>query len=443
MYKFSQYCLVSNSPRSELILFNTLNGRLVKFGSSQDTLKKMLVLKSFDIDANNTLHSFLKDNLFIVPDDYDEFSRAQKYCKMILRNNNVLSLIIMPTMACNFRCSYCYENHKTTVLTEKVKENIVSYIANHINRFDSIEIQWFGGEPLLEIDNMIALSKEIKNTCEQNGKLFRSSITTNGYLLDTHIIEALFNDCNTRTFMITLDGNRESHNCQRPHIYASDSYDSVLRGLLNLKKTNYDFQIIVRTNVTKKMMQFNMECFFNEMYDLFGTDDRFSFMIRKVFGLPEDDTPSIDDMKNLYQIMYRIGLKLTADYQLSYGGNGICYAAKPNHYCIGPDGSVYKCTVQFDNEKNHIGSISNLNFDQSKKIDFWEKSTERLLEGKKICMKCEYFPICAGISCPANISFDLKNNTCSIYNNFKITNEQIVIHSNDINLCIDWDRKDR
>lgn len=440
MFKFSKYCITNSSPHNEMIIFNTLNGKMVKFGASQNILKP-LISAPFEYDESDPLHSFLKENQFIVPENYDEFYRAKKYCNMVLKNNNVLSLIVMPTMACNFRCSYCYENHETVVFSETVKKSIVSYITENIAKFDSVEIQWFGGEPLLQINDMVSISRAIKTICAEKGKSFRSSITTNGYLLDSHTIDVLYNDCNTRMYMITLDGGRETHNSQRPHIHESNSYDAVIAGLINLKKTQYDFQIVIRTNVTKKMMQYDMEQFFNEMNDLFGADGRFSFMIRRVFGLPELETASLNDMKELYSIMYQIGLKITTDYRLSYGGNGICYAAKRYHYCIGPDGSVYKCSVQFSNENNQIGSILDPYFDQSKKLEYWEQSTERFREGERICRNCEYYPICAGISCPANIRFDLKKNTCTIYDNYKIVNEQIIIHSNNPSLCLDWDRK--
>ena len=75
---------------------------------------------------------------------------------------------------------------------------IVSYITENIAKFDSVEIQWFGGEPLLQVNDMVSISRAIKTICEEKGKSFRSSITTNGYLLDSHTIDVLYNDCNTR-----------------------------------------------------------------------------------------------------------------------------------------------------------------------------------------------------------------------------------------------------
>ena len=128
MYNFSKYCIFNYTPKGELIIFNTLNGKLVKFNETKKRIERLRNLNSFEFQDNDLLHVYLKDSLFIVPCGYDEFTRAQKYCKMFLKNAQLFSVIIMPTLNCNFNCTYCYEVHENKSLTQNITNRIVDFL---------------------------------------------------------------------------------------------------------------------------------------------------------------------------------------------------------------------------------------------------------------------------------------------------------------------------
>ena len=76
---------------------------------------------------------------YIVSQKYDE-EKALELRKMnILSNDKVLSIIIMPTEECNFRCKYCYETFKKGKMSNKIQEAILKYVQKNIKNYIKIK----------------------------------------------------------------------------------------------------------------------------------------------------------------------------------------------------------------------------------------------------------------------------------------------------------------
>ena len=63
--------------------------------------------------------------------------------------NNALRLILMPTEACNFRCTYCYEDFRYKRMDDSVVTGVKRFLDLRASHLSQLEISWFGGEPLL------------------------------------------------------------------------------------------------------------------------------------------------------------------------------------------------------------------------------------------------------------------------------------------------------
>src|SRR5690242_21908734 len=63
-------------------------------------------------------------------------------------SSNYLNLIILPTEACNFRCTYCYETFENKKMSRSVVTGAKSLISARAGDVDAFDIGWFGGEPL-------------------------------------------------------------------------------------------------------------------------------------------------------------------------------------------------------------------------------------------------------------------------------------------------------
>lgn len=64
---------------------------------------------------------------FLVGDDVREVDAINEANRMKRYENKVMRLTLMPTMACNFSCWYCYENHHASRMTQQARNNNQTY----------------------------------------------------------------------------------------------------------------------------------------------------------------------------------------------------------------------------------------------------------------------------------------------------------------------------
>jgi len=99
------------------------------------------------------------------------------------KNRRVCMLIV--THACNLQCSYCYESHKGNkkMSFEVAKQCILREVdfVKKSSEFTEIEIDFMGGEPLLNFDLIRKVVEWME--CARLGIPFITGCATNGTLL--------------------------------------------------------------------------------------------------------------------------------------------------------------------------------------------------------------------------------------------------------------------
>lgn len=138
------------------------------------------------------------------------------------------------TNKCNLRCNYCLRNleqEENCISTEKLRD-IGKFITTYCDEYKiaNISVQAWGGEPLLEKNKIIALTKFIT---PQKTKV-HYSIETNATLLTNDVIEELYK--NHIGIGISIDGDRKCHDLQRTFVSGKGSYDTVKKNLLQAQK---------------------------------------------------------------------------------------------------------------------------------------------------------------------------------------------------------------
>jgi uncharacterized protein len=156
----------------------------------------------------------MKDYGFLVNDDMDEKKRLKVSERLTRYNSQDLSLTIAPTLNCNMACPYCYEQKGNNgAMSSDVISGIVSFVENYMSshKVRRLNIVWYGGEPLLELNTITKLAKYLHSLCSENGVKYYSGIITNGSLLTYEVAEILKNDCNVSYVQVTIDGLKEIH----------------------------------------------------------------------------------------------------------------------------------------------------------------------------------------------------------------------------------------
>lgn len=148
-------------------------------------------------------------------------------------NSKSLYFIIDSTKHCNLNCIYCFRNlnDKRKISKSKLKD-VCTYILNVVKskNIKRINIQMWGGEPLLALDNI----EYVVNFFKDTDIIAKIDIETNGTLITDEIAKKL-HDWNI-SIGVSIDGTDKHQNFQRKLVNGQDSMELVKNGIKNLKK---------------------------------------------------------------------------------------------------------------------------------------------------------------------------------------------------------------
>ncbi len=372
------------------------------------------LLNSCDqIDAHPEDHEMLQEMIrggFIVDESINELDKIK-----ILSNSGrygmtrVWGLTIVPTLACNFVCDYCFEEKKNIYMNKEVEDAIIALIENNISNYEALEICWFGGEPLLAYDTIISLSERMMDLCKKKGKNYSATMISNGYLLSNHQYEKL-RDQQVRQIQITIDGTKEVHN-ERRRLKGSSigGFDRILQNVKELVKY---LHVRIRINIDKTNIDQAKKVV--ELFDDIENRDHISFNL----GLLTDNEYvnqslscnffSIEEYSYLsYEFNQYLRQKGFSFHQELYDPKvklNHCLADRIDSILIDPSGDIYKCFQNVGDTKYCIGNLlKNENI-----LDIQARGSRYILSSpleNMSCSSCDILPLCMG-GCPAYFSKD-------------------------------------
>lgn len=417
-FKASRFNARVQSDDGTLIIYNSSSGAIAGLtGEEIPSIRKALT--KGNISESSDLIDELALGNFVVPEDLDESALLKDIINTrISGGRRHLHLILLPTEECNFRCVYCFEFFKRGTMRQDVQDGVLKWLELNMHRFDSMYLEWFGGEPFHALDVVLSMGQEIKNITEKHGVRFTSAATTNGYYLDLPAMNRLL-EIGCKTFVISIDGVKEEHDKRRILKDGGGTFDVITNNLKELKKSDLDFQIKFRHNFDPSSLE-RAEDFIEFISANFGGDDRFTDVnIRPIgrWGGPNDENISICEAKAGVNSKYALLEKAlergfhdqsVKSYLQPHGY--VCYASDPNSYVIGADGQIMKCTLELDtDERNIVGQVkADGEFEIDKvKFDQW------VLSGSDdaTCHSCFMSPACQGAAC-AKERMDSGNRPC-------------------------------
>lgn len=396
-------------------IFNYFMNRDKHFLIYNTLYSKLYLLNKEDWDYLRTLNSSSnrfasqKLNLFfqhglVVESDTEEKALMYHIIRSVIYENR-LSVTIIPTEACNFRCTYCFEPHDDNFMTDETEKSIVKFFKRNIHGNKSVQIEWFGGEPLLQKDRVLRIMRSVQQSCQKSGVPFFASMVTNGYLLDLDLFEELV-DSGVYYYQITIDGPEIIHNNQRKYVNGGPTFDRVYGNILKIKEgsRHNHFHIVIRSNLSKPDFD-QYKNFIEVVRPIFGNDKRFLFSCEPIYDWGGETVKSLKN--TMFDKRSQLTDQLLQDKNFSsmYMFDSIdslssrrCIAGKSHGFMINYDGNIYKCGMSIDNEKfTRLGSI-----DQNGSMVINEANNARFLElGKEYdkCNGCCWLPQCLICNC--------------------------------------------
>jgi len=175
-------------------------------------------------EAYAELYTLFEEGQLFAEDAYD--SLADK-----LGPSPVKALCLNISHDCNLRCAYCFAGKGVysggrALMSEETGKKAIDYLISHSGGRKSLEVDFFGGEPLLNFDVIRAVVAYAKERGKETGKYFRFTVTTNGLLLDDEKTEYL--NCEMNNIVLSLDGRRDVNDRVRVHADGTGCYDDIV-----------------------------------------------------------------------------------------------------------------------------------------------------------------------------------------------------------------------
>ena len=295
------------------------------------------------------------------------------------------SVTLLMTEQCNLRCSYCYEEFKYKKSNEEELRKILLLLETLSKTYSTIDVSFFGGEPMLAYNNINRIIRENKNLPSE----LNYSITTNGVFLSEEKSRFLVEN-NLRQVQITLDGAKEDHDSIRTNKKKNPTFETIYNNAKNFKKLSGEFNFVFRVNASP-LNSSHLDRLFYSLVEDFSDDPRFMVLLRPVgkWGGVNDttletlNTIEFSDIKKLFK-------NIVPEKMQWAGVPSTCYAALPNHLLVYPDGRLGKCTVGIHDDINSIGNITNegkIDIDKNK-FAFW---TRGFVSGRSDQKGCPYW----------------------------------------------------
>jgi uncharacterized protein len=193
---------------------------------------------------------------FVKPDDYiekgylvDPLNEQKYFRKRYLefidkRDTDEIQIFYVPSYACNFNCSYCYQDEYNQPPAHFNKDILKAFFQFIDIKFSDRRkyITVFGGEPLLNN----ASQKEFFThfIAETKIRQLDVAVVTNGYYLEEYI--DILKNGNIREIQVTLDGTEKIHNNRRMLKGGGTSFLKIVRGI--------DLALASKINVNLRMV---------------------------------------------------------------------------------------------------------------------------------------------------------------------------------------------
>lgn len=362
----------------------------------------------------------LKKVDIVIPYELNQIDLIRINNRANIFDNRSYRLTINPTLECNFKCWYCYEKHPQG----KISESLMSAIINHIKkkieieRISSLQLDWFGGEPLLYFDEvMYPLLVQIKKIADENKVLFTSSATTNGFLIDEEKVRK-FEEVGLNSFQITLDGNKKQHDKIRFTSKKEGSFDQIIKNI-NLLAQIKKVDIALRINYIEKTL-INIESIIPELS--MQAKAKVTVKFQQVWQDSAKKQVCAEECENKF---VNLGLKVD---QSRFNRNGyVCYADKLQQALINYDGKVFKCTARDFTSYPEDGILLNSGDIEWNTLSMIKRFGKATFENKH-CLACNLLPVCFGPCSQKMIEFNKKDNfkqICSKGGIIKIINREI------------------
>lgn len=360
-------------------------------------------------EAYEELIDLVKEEVLYSKDLYEEIAMAGDESESYIK-----ALCLNVIHDCNLRCKYCFADEGEykgcrKPMSAEVGKRAIDYVLENSGNIKNIEVDLFGGEPLMVFDTI----KEIVDYAKEKDKLYNKNIrftmTTNSTLLNDEIIDYI--DKNMGNIILSIDGRKEVNDNVRIRVDGSGCYDRILPNIKKMvDRRDPSKQYYARGTFTRENTDF-----FEDVMAL--ANEGFSEISIEPVVLPDSHNLSIrsEDLPKIYEqydMLYKEMLRRAENndnpfkfyhFNIDLNGGPCVYkriagcGAGHEYVAITPDGDIYPCHQFVGNEEFLLGNINSGIKNKNLSKDF--KNAH--IYNKPKCKECWARFYCSG-GCQAN-----------------------------------------
>lgn len=330
------------------------------------------------------------------------------------KNNSkvIKALCLHVAHSCNLACSYCFAGQgkyhgKDALMSFETGKRAFDFLIENSGTRRNLEVDFFGGEPLLNWDVVKKLVEYARSIEKEKNKNFRFTLTTNGVLIDDEVIE--FANKEMSNVVLSLDGRKDVHDKFRVDYAGKGSYEKILPKFKKLVESRDGKNYYMRGTFTHFNTDFTEDIF--HMADLGFKELSMEPVVcspDSPSALTDEDLPVLFEQ---YEILAKemIRRKKAGDgftfyhYMLDLK-NGPCIYKRisgcgsgTEYMAVTPKGELYPCHQFVGEEEYCLGNI----WDGVKKPEVQDKFRLCNAYSREECRDCWAKLYCSG-GCAAN-----------------------------------------
>lgn len=184
----------------------------------------------------------------------------QSYLPVWEEKSQYKSLCLHIAHDCNLRCEYCFASTGDfgtgrRLMSAETGKKAIDFIIKESGKRKNIEVDFFGGEPLLNFDavkEIVLYAREREKACNKN---FRFTLTTNAVLLDEEKLD--FINKNMGNLVLSIDGREETNDRMRKRLDGSGTYKHILPRIKHAAESRNQQNYYVRGTYTGENLDFS------------------------------------------------------------------------------------------------------------------------------------------------------------------------------------------
>ncbi len=405
--QLSKYTLFANDYPNpgEHLVYHTRTQALLKIDQTLRDVLTSIDRTGFTTETQYEQH--LKDLYrmgILVRDEVDDRERLERFMeqKKWGINESLFHATILTTYNCNFACTYCFEESTRTSsqkLDFSTSDLIIDWLQRKIQKLGvrALELNYYGGEPLLNQPVMEYISSRMKNWCDSRRIKFKMSLQSNGALLTPEFVDR-YRPLGLVGAQVSMDGTKEVHDRNRPMRGSGrGTFDIIIQNLLavadKIKITiacGYDkgdpsgilelLDYLEEIGLLKKLKGFT----YSPIHPTLGSKGHAEQIVSPGCMSNYETESLLSGQKKIKEAMEKKGMFVKSGLSVS-----MCpVTTGDNSVTIDTQGLIFKCNAMLGHPDLAVGSIYEEEYNERQRsfmeADAW----------KKCDSDCPYVPLC-------------------------------------------------